>query len=168
MTQVAERRMAMHDLNLLPDEDMSECWKSREDRGEGRGSIYDPVGYVVYLQTVGQVSYSSSTWIWRAIGMRNDDHPVASIDQFLISNSACSTKIPRFQSILFEDNYQHLRWQRDRCGSRHLLAVGRRNPISYYAKSAAFSSAKPPTKDWLSMLKIGFGRERTRYCKASW
>lgn len=94
MAQVAERCVAMDDLNLFPDEDVPKNWKGREHCGKGRRSIYDPVGDVINLETVGQVSHSSSTRVWRAIGMGNDDYPMASIDQFLISESACSTEIP--------------------------------------------------------------------------
>lgn len=166
MTQVAERCVAMDDLNLFPNEDVPKNWEGREHCRKGRRSIYDPVGDVVNLEAVCQVSYSSSTRVWGAVCMGNDDYPMASIDQFLACTSARSTVISTFPKCKGANERQNLRWQRDRCDSRLLLVVDKRNPRSSYVTLADLLHSKSIFKDQCS-LPI-FDSTRTRCCKASW
>lgn len=56
MAQITERCMAMHNLNLLANEDLSEQWKGAEDCRESRAAIYHPVWKVVDLDPVREVS----------------------------------------------------------------------------------------------------------------
>lgn len=69
----------MHNLNLLADDDISEYGKEGKDCGERRLAINDEERYVIDFETIGEVSYSASTFVC----MRYDDDLVSTIDEFL-------------------------------------------------------------------------------------
>jgi hypothetical protein len=79
MTQVAETRMAMHDLNLLSNYDVPEHWKEREHRRKGGFAVYDEERYVVDFETICKVSDARSAGV--CVGY--DNNFVASINEFL-------------------------------------------------------------------------------------
>lgn len=75
--------MAVHDLDILPDEDLAQDWEGREDGRECRRSVHHPVRQGVHLQSVRQVSDSTSVRVRFSISMSNDYDRVAAIDEFL-------------------------------------------------------------------------------------
>ena len=75
--------MAMYNLDLLPDEDLSQDRKRREDSRECRLAVYDPVRDMIDLEPVCEVANACATWIWRTVCMCNYHDSVTSIDQFL-------------------------------------------------------------------------------------
>jgi hypothetical protein len=79
MTQATKTGMTVHYLNLLADADIAEDGEEREDGGEGGLAIDDPEGDVIDLEAVCEVSHTFPT----GIGMGDDDHLVATIDEFL-------------------------------------------------------------------------------------
>lgn len=71
--------MAMDNLDLFPDDDISENWKEREYSWEGCFAVDDKKWYMVYFESVCQITNSFATFI----SMSNDDDFMASIDEFL-------------------------------------------------------------------------------------
>ena len=67
----------MHDFNPLADHNIAKDWKKREDSRHGRLSIYDEEGNMVYLEAVGEISDSTTTFI----GVGDYHHLVTSIDK---------------------------------------------------------------------------------------
>jgi hypothetical protein len=63
VAKVAEGAVSMHDLDLLPDEDLSHHREGGEDRRKGGGAVYDPVWEVVDLDTVGEVADSGTAGV---------------------------------------------------------------------------------------------------------
>ena len=87
MAQIAETGMAVHNLDLLPDEDLAEDGEAGEHCREGRAAVHDPVRDVIDFDAVGQVADASASGIGgvvrRSVGMGDDDHLVAAVDEFL-------------------------------------------------------------------------------------
>jgi len=77
MAETAQACMAMHDLDLLPYNDVAKYWKERENCRESRGSIDDKERDMVDFEAIGEVSDASSAFV----RMRYNDDLVASIDQ---------------------------------------------------------------------------------------
>jgi len=63
MAETAQTCMAMYNLDLLPDDYVSEDWKEGEHCREGRGSIYDQKRYVINLETVCKISNTSPSFV---------------------------------------------------------------------------------------------------------
>lgn len=81
MTQVRQRSMAMDDLYLFADEDLSKNGKRRENGGEGCAAIYNPMRKMVDLESVGQVPHAGARR--GIVGVSDDDDVVSAIDKFL-------------------------------------------------------------------------------------
>ena len=79
VAQTAETSMAVHNLDPFAYDNVAEYWEEGEDGGEGSLAVDDEEGYVVDLQTVGEISHSCSA----GICVCDDYHFVASIDEFL-------------------------------------------------------------------------------------
>lgn len=62
VAKIRQTGVAMDDLNLLTNEDLSQDWEGREDSREGRGAVYDPMWKMVDLEPVRQVADPGSTW----------------------------------------------------------------------------------------------------------
>jgi len=73
--------MTMDDLYLLTDEDLSQDWKGAEHSREGGTSIHDPMWQMVNFDAIRKVSDACTCW--RIIRVGDDDHTMATIDQFL-------------------------------------------------------------------------------------
>lgn len=58
MAQIRKTAMTMDNLDLLPDEDLSEQRKGAEDRRESRGPIDYPVWQMVDFEAVCKVPYA--------------------------------------------------------------------------------------------------------------
>jgi hypothetical protein len=78
LAQVTQTGVSVYNLNLLAYDDVSEYGKKGKDGRECRLAVDDEKGYMVDLETVCQVSYTGST----LIGVRDDDHFVAAVDEF--------------------------------------------------------------------------------------
>jgi hypothetical protein len=74
--------MAMDYLNLLSDDDIAEYGEEREDGRECRLAVDDEEWNVVDLQSVGEVTDSSASFV--RVGNNNDF--VSPINEFLRSN----------------------------------------------------------------------------------
>ena len=68
MAQTAETRMAMHNLYLLPNDDVPKDREEREDGRERGLAVDDEERNVVDLQAIGKVADAGSAFV----GMRND------------------------------------------------------------------------------------------------
>jgi hypothetical protein len=79
VAQTAETSMAVYNLDSFPYDNVAEYREEGEDGGEGSLAVDDEEGYVVDLQTVGEVSHSCPA----GICVCNDYDFVASIDEFL-------------------------------------------------------------------------------------
>jgi hypothetical protein len=77
VAKTAQACMAMHDLNLLSNDNVPEDWEERKDGWESRGAVDDEEWDVVDFETIGEVSHSGSA----IVCVRNDDHLVASVDE---------------------------------------------------------------------------------------
>jgi len=71
--------MSMHNLNLLANDDVSEYRKEGKDCRERRLAINDEEGHMIDFETVGKISYSTTTFVC----MRYDDDLVPTVDEFL-------------------------------------------------------------------------------------
>jgi hypothetical protein len=69
--------MAMYNLYLLPYNNISKYGKEREDSWKGRSSIDDEERYMVDLESIRKVSYSSPTFVC----VCDDYNLVASVDE---------------------------------------------------------------------------------------
>ena len=69
--------MTVHDFNSLTDHNVAKDWKEREDGRHGRLSIYDEEGNMVYLEAVGEISDSTTTFV----GVSDYHHLMTSIDK---------------------------------------------------------------------------------------
>lgn len=69
----------MDNLNLLADDDVSKDGKERKNSRECCFSIDDKERNVIDFETIGEISHTSSSFI----GVRDDDHFMASVDKFL-------------------------------------------------------------------------------------
>jgi hypothetical protein len=79
MAQGTKTGMAVHNLNLLADADVAKDGEEGEDGREGGFAVDDPEGDVVDLEAVCEVPHTGAT----GIGVCDDDHLVATIDEFL-------------------------------------------------------------------------------------
>lgn len=70
--------MAMHDFNLLSDNDVSEGWEERKDGRERCSAVYNEERHMINFKAIREVAHASSTFI----GMRYNDNLVAPIDKF--------------------------------------------------------------------------------------
>ena len=73
--------MAVYDLYLLADEDLSQDWEGAEYSREGGAPIDDPVRQVVDLDAVRKVPDTCT--IWGPVGMSDNYDTVTAINQFL-------------------------------------------------------------------------------------
>ena len=91
MAETAQAGVSVHNLNLFPDDNVSEHGKEGKDRGHGRLSVYNEEGHMVDLEAIGEIPHSGSSFVC----MGNYDDFVATIDEFLdlVSNLA----LPFFQ-----------------------------------------------------------------------
>ena len=71
--------MAVDDMNLLADEDLTQYGKRAEDSWEGRRAIDNPVRQMIHLETVRQVANTGSA----GVGVRDDDDVMAAIYELL-------------------------------------------------------------------------------------
>lgn len=71
--------MAMDDLDLFSNEDLSENRKGREDRGECRAAVDHPVRKMVYFDAVGKIADPRAA----GIGVGDDYDFMAAVDEFL-------------------------------------------------------------------------------------
>lgn len=74
----AQRRVAVHDLDALADEDVPQHGKQREDGGEDGAAVNDEEGDVVDLEPVGEVAHARAV----AVGVGDDDDLVAAVNEF--------------------------------------------------------------------------------------
>lgn len=93
MAEIAEGGMAVDDLYLFTDKDLSENREGREHRGEGGATVDDPVREMVDFDAVGKVADPRPA----GIGVGDDYYFVAAVDEFL---QGCQTG-PDFEG--FED-----------------------------------------------------------------
>lgn len=56
VAEIGQAGMAMHNLDLLADEDLAEGGEGGEDGGEGGAAVDDPVREVVDFEAVGEVA----------------------------------------------------------------------------------------------------------------
>lgn len=81
-TEATQTSMAMNYVNLLPDDDVAEYGEKREDGRECRFAVDDEEWNMVDLQSIGEVSDSSASFVC----MGNNYDFVSPIDKFLRSN----------------------------------------------------------------------------------
>lgn len=77
MAHATETSMAVYNLDLLPQDDISENRKEGEDSWEGRFSVNDKERYMVNLEAICEIPHTCSAFI----GVRNDDYFMATIDE---------------------------------------------------------------------------------------
>jgi hypothetical protein len=121
--------MTMYDLYLLTDKDLPQDRERAEYGRKGGASIYDPVRQMVDLNAVRKVSDACTRW--RVVGMGDDNHTVAAVDQFLILSALYTLMI----HLLFGRvacSLDHLQTTAGIYGFQRLLVADRRNRISYY------------------------------------
>jgi len=80
VAKIRQTGMSVDNLHLFADEDLSQYREGREHGGKGRRAIHHPVRKMIDLQSVRQVSYSGSTWVWRAIGVRDYYYVVPTVN----------------------------------------------------------------------------------------
>ena len=78
MTQTAQARMAMHDLNSLPDYDVPEDREERKHGGKSGFPVYYEKRNMIDLQTISEIPDTCTSLVC----MRDDDHFVTTIDEF--------------------------------------------------------------------------------------
>ena len=76
MAKTAQTRVAMHNLNLLSNDNIPEDGEEREDGWEGRCSIDDEKWNVVDFEAIRKISHSSPP----IVCMSDDDDFVPSIN----------------------------------------------------------------------------------------
>lgn len=79
VTEAAQACMAMYNLNLLTNHNVSEDREEREDRRHGRLPIDHEEGDMVYFEPIGEVANAGSS----LVGMGYDDDFMAAIDKLL-------------------------------------------------------------------------------------
>lgn len=79
VAKIAQTPMSMHDINLLPQNDIAEDWKERKDGGHGRLAVDDEERDVVDFEAIGEVAHTGAV----LVGVGNDNYSVASVDEFL-------------------------------------------------------------------------------------
>lgn len=102
VAKVAETSMAVYDLNLFADEDVSKDRKAAKNGGKGGAAVDDQMRDMVDLESVGEVADSSSGRVF--VSMGDDDDLVPTIYQFLIKVSAKISMTP-YQEGPTEDSW---------------------------------------------------------------
>lgn len=77
--------MAVNNLDLLSDEDLTQHRKGREHCREGCRAIYHPVRQVINLNTIGEIANPCTSGVrvlWRSICMCDNYHAVATVHEF--------------------------------------------------------------------------------------
>jgi len=77
MAEAAEASVTMHDLDLLSNNDVAEDWKEGEDGREGRFAVNDEKRDVVNLESIREVSDTSSPFVC----VCDDNNLVPTVDQ---------------------------------------------------------------------------------------
>lgn len=72
--------MSVYYLDALANDDIAEDGKEGEDGGERCLAVYYEEGHVVDLEAIGKVADTRAA----SVGMRDYNHLVASIDEFLV------------------------------------------------------------------------------------
>ena len=78
MAETAQTRVAMHNLNLLAYNDISENGEEREDGWKAGGAIHDQKRDMVDLEAIREVPYAGSSFV----GVGNDNNFVSPVDEF--------------------------------------------------------------------------------------
>ena len=78
MTETAQARMAMHDLNFFPNDNISEDGEERKHSGKGGFSVYYEKGNMIDFQTIGEIPNPCTSLVC----VRDDDDFVTTIDEF--------------------------------------------------------------------------------------
>lgn len=84
MAETTQTGVAMHNLYLLADHNVSKHREERENGGHSRLPVYDEKRDMVDFEPIGKIPNSSPSFI----GMCDDDDFVTTIDQFLEYMSA--------------------------------------------------------------------------------
>lgn len=79
MTEAAQTSMTMHDLDFLPEYDVSKNGKEGEDSRHGRLAVHDEKRDVVDFEAICEIADACPALV--CVG--NNDNLVASINQFL-------------------------------------------------------------------------------------
>jgi len=79
IAQTTETGMAMHYLDSFANHDVPEDGEEGEDGRKGCLAVDDEERYVVDLEAIREISYACSA----SVGMSDDNHLVAAIDEFL-------------------------------------------------------------------------------------
>ena len=77
IAQIAQAPMSMHNLDLLPNDDVPKDWKERKDGGECGGTVDDEKWDMVDFETIGEIADTCPSFV----GVCYDDHFVSSIDE---------------------------------------------------------------------------------------
>ena len=77
MAEAAQARMAVYNLDLFPDHDISKNRKEGEDSRHGGFAVNDEEWDVIDLEAIGKVSHPSATFV----RMGDDYHLVATVDK---------------------------------------------------------------------------------------
>jgi hypothetical protein len=121
--------MAMHDLYLLADKDLSQDRERAEYSWESGAPVDDPVRQMVDLDAVRKISDASTRW--RVVRMGDDNHTVATVDQFLML-SAWYTHMIHLSFGRVACLLNHIQMTAGIYGFQRLLVADKRNRISYY------------------------------------
>jgi hypothetical protein len=78
MAQVAERCMAVHNLCLFADKDLSQQRERAEHCRKCCASIDNPMRKMIHFDAVRQVSNTRSRWV--VVSMGDDYHAMSSVD----------------------------------------------------------------------------------------
>lgn len=82
MAEIAKACMAMHNLDLLSNDDIAEYRKEREDSRKGCLPVNNEERYMIDFETICQIVNTSPSFIC----MSDDDDFMAAIDEFLMSS----------------------------------------------------------------------------------
>lgn len=89
--------MTVNNLNLFPNENISEHWEERKNGRESCFSVDNKEWDMVDFEAVGEVSYAGPTFV--RVG--DDDDFMSTVDQFLMEElEACVKKTKRRSWIL--------------------------------------------------------------------
>jgi len=77
MAQAAQASVTMHDLNLLPNDNIPEYGEEGEDRGEGRGAIHDEERHMVDFEAIREIADTGAP----IVRVSNDYHLVSTVDE---------------------------------------------------------------------------------------
>lgn len=79
--ETTQTAVTVDNLNLFANDNIAEYWEKREERRHGGLAVDDQERDIVNFESIGKVSNSFAS----VIGVRNNNHFVAAIDQFLCS-----------------------------------------------------------------------------------